>query len=323
LISIPIKPVHVSVAAALALAGLVPAHAQTYPTKVVRIISPFVPGGPGDLLPRGIAASLGPMLGQQVIVENRPGASQTIGMQLAAKAPPDGYTLLFATVTGLATNVSAFKNLPYDPVRDFTPVTLCFTTPLYLVVHPSLPVRNVKQLIALAKAQPGKLTFASGGHGTTNQLAAELFKLQTGVDMLHVPYKSAAPAMVDVMAGHVSLMFSAGGLADSRTGKVRVLATTTARRFPGAPDLPTVSESGLPGFDVSLWFSMVAPAGTPAPIVTRLSEDIGKVLREPALRERFNTMEATPSTPEALGELIKREIPKWRKVFESAKIPPE
>ena len=296
--------------------------AQQYPAKVVRIISPFVPGGPGDLLPRGIAASLGPMLGQQVIVENRPGASQTIGMQLAAKAPPDGYTLLFATVTGLATNVSAFKNLPYDPVRDFAPITLCFTTPLYLVVHPSLPVRNVKQLIALAKARPGKLTFASGGHATTNQLAAELFKLLAGVDMLHVPYKSAAPAMIDVMAGHVSLMFAAAGLSDSRTGKVRVLAATTARRFAGAPDVPAVAET-LPGFEISLWFSMVAPAGTPAPIVTRLSEDIGKVLREPALRERFNTLEATPSTPEALAELIRREIPKWRKVFEAARIAPE
>src|SRR5215510_5117728 len=228
------------------------AHAQPWPAKPVRIISPFVAGGPGDLLPRGIAAGLSPILGQQVIVDNRPGGSQIIGMQLAAKAPPDGYTLLFATVTGLATNVSAFRSLPYDPVRDFAPITLCFTTPLYLVVHPSLPVKSVRQLIALAKAQPAKLTFATGGHGTTNHLAAELFKLQAGVDMLHVPYKSAAPAMVDVMAGHVSLMFAAGGLADSRTGKVRVLAATTARRFSGAPDVPTVAESGLPGFDVAL-----------------------------------------------------------------------
>ncbi|HKA44293.1 MAG TPA: tripartite tricarboxylate transporter substrate binding protein [Burkholderiales bacterium] len=299
------------------------AQAQTYPVKPVRIISPFVPGGPGDLLPRAIAAGLAPLLGQQVIVENRPGGSQIIGMQLAAKSPPDGYTLLFATVTGLATNVSAFRSLPYDPVRDFAPIALCFTTPLYLVVHPSLPVKSVRQLIALAKAQPAKLTFATGGHGTTNHLAAELFKLQAGVDMLHVPYKSAAPAMVDVMAGHVSLMFAAGGLAEARTGKVRALAVTTARRFPGAPELPTVQESGLPGFEVTLWFAMVAPAGTPASIVTRLSEDIGKVLRDPALRERFNTMEATPSSPDALAELVKREIPKWRKVFESAKIAPE
>jgi tripartite-type tricarboxylate transporter receptor subunit TctC len=299
------------------------APAQTWPAKPVRILSPFVPGGPGDLLPRGIAASLGPMLGQQVIVENRPGGSQIIGMQLGAKAPPDGYTLLFATVTGLAINLSAFKSLPYDPVRDFAPITLCFTTPLYLTVHPSLPAKNVKQLIALAKANPGKLTFATGGHGTTNHLSAELFKLMAGVDMLHVPYKSAAPALVDVMAGHVSLMFAAGGLAESRTGKLRVLAATTAKRFAGAPDVPTVAESGLPGFDVTLWFSMVAPTGTPAAIITRLSEDIGKVLREPALRERFNTAEATPSSPEALADLIRREIPKWRKVFESAKIAPE
>jgi tripartite-type tricarboxylate transporter receptor subunit TctC len=296
--------------------------AAGFPTKPIRIVVGFTPGGGPDITARHLAQELGAIWKQQVIVENRPGASQTIGMQLVSKAPPDGYTLLFATVTGLATNVSAFKNLPYDPVRDFAPITLCFTTPLYLVVHPSLPVRSVKQLIALAKAQPGRLTFASGGHATTNQLAAELFKLLAGVDMLHVPYKSAAPAMVDVMAGHVSLMFAAGGLSESRTGKVRVLAATTARRFAGAPDVPAVAET-LPGFEISLWFSMVAPTGTPAPIVTRLSEDIGKVLREPALRERFNTLEATPSTPEALGELIKREIPKWRKVFEAARIAPE
>jgi tripartite-type tricarboxylate transporter receptor subunit TctC len=299
------------------------AHAQPYPAKVVRIISPFVPGGMGDLLPRAIAAGLTETLGQQVIVENRPGGSQIIGMQLAAKSPPDGYTLVFATVTSLATNVSAFKNLPYDPVRDFSPIALCFTTPLYLVVHPSLPVKTVKQLVALAKSQPAKLTFASGGHATTNHLAGELFKQLAGVDMLHVPYKSAAPAMVDVMAGHVSLMFGAAGLNDARTGKVRLLAVTTARRFSGAPEIPTVAEGGLPGYEVTLWFATMAPAGTPPAIVTRLSQEIGKIITQPAMRERFNTLEATPSTPEALAELIKREIPRWRKVFESAKIAPE
>jgi tripartite-type tricarboxylate transporter receptor subunit TctC len=277
----------------------------------------------GDLLPRAIAAGLTETLGQQVIVENRPGASQTIGMQLAAKSPPDGYTLAFGTVSSLATNVSVLKNLPYDPVRDFAPVALCVTTPLYLVVHPSLPVRTVKQLIALAKSQPRQLAYASGGSGTTNHLAAELFKQTAGIDILHVPYKSAAPAMVDVMAGHVGLMFGAAGLSDARTGKVRVLAVTTARRFAGAPEIPTMQESGVPGFDVTLWFAMVAPAGTPVAIVTRLSQDIDKVLRQPAMRERFDTLEITPSTPEALGELIKREILKWRKVIETAKIPPE
>src|SRR5262245_40153339 len=310
-------------AAVFVISASAGSHAQTYPAKLVRIVSPFVPGGMGDLLPRALAAGLTETLGQQVIVENRPGGSTIIGMQLVAKSPPDGYTLVFATATSLATNVSAFRSLPYDPVRDFAPIALCFTTPLYLVVHPSLPVKSVRQLIALAKAQPAKLTFATGGHGTTNHLAAELFKLHAGVEMLHVPYKSAAPAMVDVMAGHVSLMFAAGGLAEARTGKVRALAVTTAKRCPSASELPTVQESGLPGFEVTLWFAMVAPAGTPAFIVTRLSEDIGKVLRDPALRERFNTMEATPSSPEALANLVKREIPKWRKVFESAKIAPE
>jgi tripartite-type tricarboxylate transporter receptor subunit TctC len=312
----------VLLAAALlaAISGTV--SAQQYPVKPVRIISPFVAGGLGDLLPRAIAQGLTEALGQQVIVENRPGASQTIGMQLAAKSPPDGYTLVFATVTSLATNLSAFRTLPYDPVRDFAPIGLCCTTPLYLVVHPSLPVRTVKQLIALAKAHPRKLAFASGGHGTTNHLAGEMFKSLAGVDMLHVPYKSAAPAMIDVMAGHVSLMFGAAGLSDARTGKVRLLAATSARRFPGAPDVPTVQES-VPGFDVTLWWATLAPAGTPPAIVSRLSQEFDKVLRQPAMRERFNTLELTPSTPEALAELIKREIPKWRKVYESAKIPPE
>jgi len=178
-------------------------------------------------------------------------------------------------------------------------------------------------LIALAKAHPGELTFASGGHATTNHLAGELFKLLAGVDMLHVPYKSAAPAMLDVMAGNVSLMFGAAGLADARTGKVRVLASTGARRSAAAPELPTVQEAGIQGFEVTLWFGMLAPAGTPPAIVTRLSQEIGKVLREPAMRKQFSTGEVTPSTPEEFTAQIQREIPKWRKVFESAKIAPE
>ena len=312
------------IALALVVTGMAAiCNAQDYPAKPVRIVSPFVPGGFGDLLPRAIAAGLTEPLGQQVIVENRPGGSTIIGMQVAAKSPPDGYTLVFATVTSLATNVSAFRNLPYDPVRDFAPIALCYTTPLYLAVHPSLPVRSVKQLIALAKAHPGQLAFASGGHATTNHLAGEMFKSLAGVDMLHVPYKSAAPAMLDVMAGNVSLMFGAAGLADARTGKVRVLASTGARRSAAAPDLPTVQEAGVPGFEVTLWFGMLAPAGTPPAVVTRLSHEIGKVLREPAMRERFSTGEITPSTPEQFAELIRREIPKWRRVFESARIAPE
>jgi tripartite-type tricarboxylate transporter receptor subunit TctC len=298
-------------------------QAQSYPAKPVRIVSPFVPGGLGDLLPRAIASGLTPLLGQQVIVENRPGASTIIAMQAVAKSPADGHTLVFASATSLAINVSTFKNLPYDPVKDFAPIALCFTTPLYLAVHPSMPARSVKELIALAKSRPGMLTFASGGNGTTNHLAGELFKSLARVDMRHIPYKSAAPAMVDVMAGHVDMMFGAAGLSDSQAGRVRVLAATSASRTAAAPQLPTVQEAGLPGYEATLWFAMLAPAGTPAAIVNRLSQDINKVLGQPAMRQRFSTGDVTPSTPEELAGLIQREIPKWRKVLESAKIDPE
>jgi tripartite-type tricarboxylate transporter receptor subunit TctC len=255
-----------------------------------------------------------------VIVDNRPGASQIIGMQLAAKSPPDGYTLVFGSVTSLAINPSAQRNLPYDPVKDFAPVALCVTTPLYLVVHPSVPARTVKELVSIARAQPGKLTYGSGGNGSSNHLAAELFRSMAHVDLLHVSYKGAGPAMVDVMAGHLDLMFGAAGLAEAKSGKVRVLAVTSAKRSHAAPDVPTVAESGLPGYEATIWFGLLAPAGTPAPVVTRLSQDIDKVLRQPRLREQFSTTDITPSTPEAFAALITREIPKWRTVITAAKI---
>jgi tripartite-type tricarboxylate transporter receptor subunit TctC len=296
------------------------AHAQTFPAKPVRIISPYSPGGLGDLVPRAVAVGLTESLGQQVIVENRPGASQIIGMQAAARAPADGYTMVFGSVTSLAINPSAHRNLPYDPVKDFAPLALCVTTPLYLVVHPSLPARSVKDLVALAKAQPGRLTFSSGGNGSSNHLAGELFKSLARVDLLHVPYKGAGPAMVDVMAGHVGLMFGAAGLAEAKAGKVRVLAVTSAQRSATAPQLPTIAESGVPGYEATIWFGLLAPAGTPAPLVTRLSQEIAKSLGQPRLREQFSTLDVTPSTPEAFAALIRREIPKWRKVIEGARM---
>lgn len=315
---------HLAVAAIAAPAVIAPpVQAQNYPVKVVRIVSPYSPGGLGDLLPRSVAAGLTELLGQQVIVENRPGASMVIGTQAVARSPADGYTLVFGSVTSLAINVSAHQNLPYDPVKDFAPVSLCFTTPLYLVIHPSLPVNSVKELIALARKQPGKLTFASGGNASSNQLAGELFKSLARVDMLHVPYKGAGPAMADVMAGHVSLMFGAAGLAEAKAGRVRVLAVTSARRTAAAPQLPTLQESGVPGYESTIWFGILAPAGTPGAIVARLSRDINKVLGQPQLRERFSTGDITPSTPEAFASLIQSEIPKWRKVFAAAKIAPE
>ena len=299
------------------------AFAQSYPVKPVKIVSPYTPGGLGDVLPRGVAAGLTELLGQQVIVENRPGASQVIGMQAVAKAAPDGYTLVFGSATSLAINVSAFKNLPYDPLRDFAPIALCFTTPVYLVVHPSVPAKSVKELVALARARPGRLTFASGGNGSSNHLAGELFKSLSGVDLLHVPYKGAGPAMIDVMAGHVDLMFGAAGLAEAQAGRVRVLAVTSARRSAVAPHVPTVQESGVPGYEATIWFGILAPAGTPAPIVNRLSQDIIRILAQPSMRDRFGTVEITPSTPEGFASHIRREIPKWRKVYAAANIAAE
>lgn len=297
-----------------------PAYAQNYPVKPIRIISPYTAGGLGDLVPRAIGAGLTEALGQQILVENRPGASQAIGMQLVAKSPADGYTLVYGSVTSLAINPAVTRDLPYDPVKDFAPISLCVTTPLFLVVHPSVPAKNVKELIALAKRQPGKLTFASGGNGSSNHLAGELLKLLAGVDLLHVPYKGAGPAMIDVMAGHVDMMLGAAGLAEARAGRVKVLGVTSAKRAAAAPDLPTLAESGVPGYESTIWFGLLAPAGTPQPIVNRLSQEIGKVLQQKTMRDRFNTVDLTPTTPEGFAAHIQREIPKWRKVVTEAKI---
>jgi len=314
-----IRGIFIGLSAALVLA-MPMAQAQNYPNKPVRIISPYSPGGLGDLVPRAIANALSESLGQQFLVDNRPGASQAIGMQAAAKSPADGYTMVYGSVTSLAINPAVTKDLPYDPVKDFAPVSLCVTTPLFLVVHPSVPAKNVKELIALAKRQPGKLSFASGGAGSSNHLAGELLKLLAGVDLLHVPYKGAGPAMVDVMAGHVDMMLGAAGLAEARAGRVKVLGVTSAKRSPQAPELPTLSEAGVNGYEATIWFGLLAPAGTPQPIVGRLSQEIGKALQQKTLRERFNTVDLTPTTPEGFAEHIKREMPKWRKVVTEAKI---
>ncbi len=314
-----IRGTFIGLSAALVLA-MPMAQAQNYPNKPVRIISPYSPGGLGDLVPRAIANALSESLGQQFLVDNRPGASQAIGMQAAAKSPADGYTMVYGSVTSLAINPAVTKDLPYDPVKDFAPVSLCVTTPLFMVVHPSVPAKNVKELIALAKRQPGKLSFASGGAGSSNHLAGELLKLLAGVDLLHVPYKGAGPAMVDVMAGHVDMMLGAAGLAEARAGRVKVLGVTSAKRSPQAPELPTLSEAGVKGYEATIWFGLLAPAGTPQLIVGRLSQEIGKTLQQKTMRERFNTVDLTPTTPEGFAEHIKREMPKWRKVVTEAKI---
>ena len=291
-----------------------------YPVKSVRIIVPYPAGGLGDILPRALGASLAEQMGQQFIAENRPGASQMIGAQAVAKSPPDGYTLFFGSVTSLAINVSAQKNLPYDPLRDFAPVSLAFSTPLWLVVHPTVPARSVKELIALVKARPGKLTFASGGAGSSNHLAGELFKFLIGGDIVHVPYKGAGPAMIDVAGGHVDMMFEGAAINYARDGKVRALAVSSAKRSHVAPEVPTMQEAGVPGYESTIWFGIVAPAATPAPIVSRLSQEINKALALPAMRERLSTVNLIGTTPDAFAAHIRAEIPKWRKVIESAKI---
>ena len=291
-----------------------------FPAKPLRIISPYSPGGLGDSFPRAVASGLAESMGQPVIVENRPGASQAIGMQVAAKAPPDGHTMVFGSVTSLAINPAVSKDLPYDPVKDFAPLSLCVTTPLYLVVHPSVPATTVKDLVALARRQPGRLTFATGGNGSSNHLAGELLKLLAGIDMIHVPYKGAGPAMADVMGGHVDLMLGSAGLSEARAGRVRVLGVTSTKRTAAAPDVPTLQEAGVPGYESTIWFGLLATGGTPAPIVDRLSRDIRKVLQQPALQKTFSTVDITPTTPEGFAVHIQAEMQKWRKVISRAKI---
>ena len=301
--------------------------AQTWPNKPVRIIVPYPPGGVGDTFTRSLAQQLSERLGQPVLIENKPGASQIIGAELAAKAAPDGYTLFLGSVTSLAINVRSQKKLPYDPVRDFAPVSLCFASPLYLVVNPALPASSVAELIALARAKPGQLTFASVGQGGSLHLAGELFKSMTGVDMTHIPYKGSAPALADVMGGQVSMIFDVGvsALPQVRAGKLRALAITAGRRSEGTPEYPTIAEAGVPGYEASIWFGIVAPAGTPAPVVARLSREIAQIVRTPAIRERFVPLglDLIGGTPEEFAATMRSEIPKWARVLQDARVEPE
>ena len=296
------------------------AAAQIYPDRPIRIISPYTAGGLGDTLPRIVAAELGERLGARVIVENMPGASQAIGVQAVARSKPDGYTLLFASSTSMGINVSVTKALPYDPVRDFTPIGIAFSTPLYLVVNPNVKANSVKELIDLAKREPGKLNFASGGDATSNHLASEMFKALAGVDIVHVPYKGTGPALMDVIAGHVDLMFAGEGAEHARQRSLRALAVSDSIRSKSAPDLPTMQEAGVDGYDMAIWFGFVAPAGTPKPIIELLSAEIRKVLDSPVTRQRANGAEVTPSTPEEMQARIPRDIEMWRKLISLAKI---
>ena len=290
-----------------------------YPAKAIRFVVPFPAGGPLDISARAIAQKLTEVWKQPVIIDNRPGAGGNIGADNVAKSVPDGYTLLMGAVSTHAINPSLYSRMPYDAIRDFAPITLVTTVPNVLVVHPSVPAKNVRELIALARSRPGQLNFASGSTGSTGHLAGELFKTMAHVDMVHVPYKGAAPAVTDLIAGHVSMMFDnlASALPQIKAGRTRALAVTTLSRSAMVPDLPTIDESGLKGFDLSTWFGIFAPAGVPSPTLSALHREITRALDSADLRTRLAAIGAqpTPNTPEAFAAFIKAEHAKYARVI--------
>ena len=311
-----------ALAALFACAAGVAAAQANYPAKAIRYVVPFPAGGPLDIVARAIGQDLNKAWNQPVIIDNRPGAGGNIGADLVAKAPPDGYTILMGAVSTHAINVTLYSKLPYDPLKDFAPVTLITSVPNVLVVHPSLPAKSVKDLIALAKARPGQLNFASGSTGSAGHLAGELFNSLAGVQMTHIPYKGAAPAVIDLIAGHVSLMFDnlASALPNIKAARVRALAVTTLKRSPLLPALPTINESGLRGFDVSTWFGIFAPAGTPPEIVNKLNSEVVRVLHTPEMLARLALLGAEPvgNKPDEFAAFIKTEIPKYAKVVRAS-----
>jgi tripartite-type tricarboxylate transporter receptor subunit TctC len=308
-----------SVLAAAALAGAATASfAQDFPDKPIRFVVGFTPGGPSDILARALGQKLGERWSQQVVIENRPGAGGNVAAEAVAKAPPDGYTWLLGNNSILATNQSLYRHLGYDPVKDFAPVSLVAVQPNILVVHPQVPAHSVAELIQLAKKTPGKLNYASSGSGAAAHLAGELFKTMAGVDLVHVPYKGAQPALTDVIAGEVQVMFatSASVIPFIKAGKLRALAVTSARRSASVPELPTVSEAGVPGFEAITWHGVVVPAATPRPLIERMNRELVRVLGMPDLRERLATLgaEVRAGTPGEFADYIASEIPKWAKV---------
>ena len=298
------------------------ASAQTYPTKPIRLVVPFPPGGATDILARDVAQKLTEAWGQQVIVDNRPGAGGNIGSELVAKSAPDGYTLEMGTVGTHAINASLYAKMPYDHVKDFVPVILVAGVPNVLVVNPAVPANSVAELIAYAKANPGKLNFASSGNGTSIHLSGELFKFMAGVQMTHVPYKGSAPALQDLIAGQVQLMFDnlPPSLPQIKAGKLRALAVTSLARAPALPDVPTMAEAGLPGYEASSWFGVLAPAGTPPAIVTKLNAEIAKWLATPEAKEKLSKQGANAAggTPEDFAKHIAAETAKWAKVVKDS-----
>ena len=307
----------------LAALVLVSAHAQDFPTRPIRLVVPFPPGGGTDVVARAVAPRMSELLGQPVVVDNRAGAGGNIGAELVANAPPDGYTMLMGTVGTHAINPSLYEKMPYDHVKDFVPVVLVAGVPNVLVVNPALPVKSVQELVAYAKANPGKLNFASSGSGTSIHLSGELFKTMTGVQMQHVPYKGSAPALADLAGGQVQLMFDnlPSALALIKGGKLRALAVTSLQRSTALPDVPTVAESALPGFEASSWFGLLAPAGTPKDAVAKVNGEVAKWLATPEAKEKLaaqGAIVASGLTPEDFSRHIATETTKWHKVVKES-----
>lgn len=300
--------------------------AQQYPTKIIRVVNPNQPGGNSDILFRLLSPKMGEILGQQLVVDYRPGAGGNIGAEIVSKSAPDGYTTLIAAASFMI-NPSLIKNLPFDAIRDFTPLGLIVNIPAALVVHPSLPVKNVKELIALAKARPGELNFSSSGIGAVGHLSGALFNSITGTNIVHVPYKGAGPALVDLVAGQVQLSFVSipAAIGHVQNGRLHMLAQCGATRFPTFPNLPTMIEAGVPGFVVTSGFSFLGPAGMPQPVVNKLNAALAKTLRDPAIRKTLIDRGAEPvgDTPAEHAAFIKSEIEKWRHVAQSAGLKPE
>jgi tripartite-type tricarboxylate transporter receptor subunit TctC len=300
------------------------ALAQAWPSKSIRFVIPYPPGGASDVTARTLGIKLSEALGQPVVIDNRPGANGIIALENVAKSPPDGYTLLMANLGPNAINAAVYSKLPYDSIKDFTPIMLTTLVPQILVVNPALPVTSVKELIALAKAQPGKLNFASAGNGASNHLSGELFKSMTGVQITHVPYKGDTPAMTDVISGQVAMMFPTAIAATPhvKSGRLRALAVTSRKRVGSLPDLPTVEEAGVPGFEAVSWGGVMGPGGTPRDIVVKLHAELARILKMPDVSEKLSGLgaEIVASTPEEFAAYLQAEITKWGKVARDANV---
>jgi tripartite-type tricarboxylate transporter receptor subunit TctC len=314
----------VAVVANLVLPG--GAAAQQYPAKPIRLMVPFAPGGANDVVARIVAVRLGEALGQPVVVDNRGGAGGTIGADIVAKAPPDGHTLLIASM-GLAVNAVLYPKLPYDTLKDLAPVTMVGEQPNILVVHPSVAAKSMTELLTLARAKPGQISYGSGGIGSTSHLVTVLFLQTAKIDMLHIPYKGLGPAITDLLGGQVQLVISnvSTALPHLKANKLRLLAVTTAKRFYMFPDTPTVNESGVPGYESSGWYGMLVTGGTPKPILAKLHTETVAVLSSPAIKEQFGVqgLETVPTSPEAFGKILRSDIEKWAKVIKASGAKPE